>query len=1008
MKTQKTILASVIALMFTPVHAADAAKAENAEKESEIEVIEVTGTFSSNLRSALNDKKLSNVIQDGISADDIGALPALDLGEALQAVPGIQLNREGERRESSVNLRGLPSSFVMTTANGQAFSTPSRSTNQLTNANPFGAYDPAIFNGITVIKSPSADMVEGGISGNIDMKLGRALSMPEQSLKLQLGARHEELNDENDPEFVISGSKHLDDGKFAIAGTVAWSKQTFRRDTIKINNYKPLNSRNKFDTEAAGQSYDEWVAQQNAEVGMPLNARVNAPGQIRQETEVNDGDRLSASFGLEWQPTEKLNFGANILYTDRTMDDNQLQQHIAQPDDNRVKINPLSAPRATGEFTDDGKEVWSVSDIDVRNMRSEHHSRIWDLETSSQAFIFDGEYTGDDWTLSGAITLSEATSSLDEVIVAQKFVPGWDGRHGLNAHIDTGEGNIGNFVSTMQTDHPDWFNLTDANHEWSDPYMVLSNRADIRDTTGGSTYGVRLFTIGGKKETIDRESESLEFNAERFFDSAITSVKFGYRYSSEDTDSEQYKYGTVGLDMRGLTLNNVAPHFTKGNDFFGGTAPGHLGADGTGARWLAVDPEALIAQLATTVDISQIECSGNGECPVLTDRGTIERGGQQGSSLDYVTVIDTHAAFAMANFEFEAGDIPVTGNLGLRYVNSDVTASAPLYDKKDVSKSVIHKSYNDYDYLLPSLNVSAELDDDLVLRFAYSEGLVRPNLRAAKPTSTINIGGSYLPDDPTASQSVKVELPGTAIDPYEATSYDLSLEWYNREGSAITVAVFQKDVSNFISTGVSCDNETLARTGFSDIVGTISYDAAEDRCTTSGVEGSILPDSDVNLKESINIDNDITVKGYELSLQQNLDFLPAPWNGLGGVLNYSHTTQDSDADNDVLIAGISEDTYNAIAYFEQENWGVRLSYNYRSDYLLQSFGTFNGLGNKSVEAAGRLDFAAYYNITEDTKINFKAYNLTEELYEEYQGVEWQPRATHFDGRVFSLSINHIF
>ena len=227
---QASIVASVAGISTSVLAADEVAKA----KVVGVEVIEVTGVRSS-LEDALNIKRNASSIVDAISAKDMDSLPALNLGEALQAVPGIQLNREGERRESSVNLRGLPSGFVNTTVNGQSISGASRSDKTLGAPNPFGAYDAQIFNGVRVIKSATADMVEGGISGTIDQKLLRALSSPEQSLKINLGARYEELNDTKDPEFAINGSKHFDDGKLAVVGTLAYSKQSFRRDTIKIN-----------------------------------------------------------------------------------------------------------------------------------------------------------------------------------------------------------------------------------------------------------------------------------------------------------------------------------------------------------------------------------------------------------------------------------------------------------------------------------------------------------------------------------------------------------------------------------------------------------------------------------------------------------------------------------------------------------------------------------------------------------------------------------------------------
>ena len=161
---KRTLLSTLIALAAAPALAQE----QGAET---LEEVVVTAQFQRNLDNALDVKRNAATIVDGISADDIGTLPALDMGEALQAVVGVQLNREGERRESSINLRGMPSGFVLTTANGQSFASPSRSDKAFGAPNPFGAYDPAIFNGTDVIKTQTAAMQEGGIAGVVDLKL---------------------------------------------------------------------------------------------------------------------------------------------------------------------------------------------------------------------------------------------------------------------------------------------------------------------------------------------------------------------------------------------------------------------------------------------------------------------------------------------------------------------------------------------------------------------------------------------------------------------------------------------------------------------------------------------------------------------------------------------------------------------------------------------------------------------------------------------------------------------
>jgi hypothetical protein len=138
------------------------------ETDPNIEVIQVTSVRGA-LENALSVKRSASSIVDHLSAEDIGQLPALDLGDALQTIPGVQLNADGGDRASTINLRGLPfaSTGLSTTAQGVS--------------NPFGAFEAAIFRGATVIKAPTADLPAGGIGGYIDKKLPRALWIQDET-----------------------------------------------------------------------------------------------------------------------------------------------------------------------------------------------------------------------------------------------------------------------------------------------------------------------------------------------------------------------------------------------------------------------------------------------------------------------------------------------------------------------------------------------------------------------------------------------------------------------------------------------------------------------------------------------------------------------------------------------------------------------------------------------------------------------------------------------------------
>ncbi|WP_043319623.1 TonB-dependent receptor [Microbulbifer sp. HZ11] len=970
----KTLLSTVIALAAAPALA---------QEGDTLEEVVVTAQFQRNLDNALDVKRNASTIVDGISADDIGTLPALDMGEALQAVAGVQLNREGERRESSINLRGMPSGFVQTTANGQTFASPARSTKAFGAPNPFGAFDPAVFNGTNVIKTQTAAMQEGGIAGTVDLVLPRALDKDDGKLSLSVAGRSEQLADALDTEMVLSGSKHLITDRLAVTATLATSEQTFRRDTVKINRYDNIPSNGNF-VGADGEDYATWAADNN----LPDNAVVKMPGELRQGSELNEGSRTSFSGGIEFQANDNLKLGLNVLYTERDMNENGQQELDLRTRSGGTIITPNSAPRNTGKVDDNGNPIFVVSDILFDQVDYRNTSRIWDTYEQSQAVLMDAEWANDDWTVDGLVSLSSAENNWNELFYTPIFQAG---SSGISGRLYTGEGDIGNFVTEFSG-----LENVNLDGEW----LVKDTLSSSGVTTLVDNPKIQAL-ITGTYETLETEANSFEINAKRALELPVVSaVSFGYRFSNQTQDSDRLRSSPTGVDLNGI-LNNAAignPAYVDQGSFFGGDAPGFAGA---GGGWFALDVDALNALAAASIgDVAPDPVTG--EIPVrVPTTGLIARGGQQSAGLIYDVELDTSALYLMTDLEFMVADLPVSGNVGVRYVSSEQTASSPYYafGATDINNPEQRAVDSDYDFLLPSVNLAVDLREDLMLRLGYGESISRPNVRAATPATTIS----------SRPGEVSINLPGADVEPFSARSYDISLEWYNREGSAITIAAFQKDIDNFFTAVASCDAGLLSEYNVN--VGSLSV--AGDNCITNGVDAYDVIDADyimagdqVSITKIQNVDEQIEVRGYEVSVQQNLSFLPYPWSGFGGIVNYSSTSQDSPLE--ARIPGISDDTYNVIGYWEDGPFGVRLAYNYRSEYELESVGTFNGEGNKNVKAAGRLDLSAYYNVTDNFTLSFKGYNLTEALYEEYQDTEFQPRATHFDGRIFVLQAKYNF
>jgi TonB-dependent receptor len=150
-------------------------KAEPSNQE-----IVVTGIRGS-LSKALATKRNSQVIVDSISAQDIGALPDRTVSEALQRIPGITLQRTGDvntlegsdpgrvpAEGGGVFIRGL--SWTRSELNGHdVFSANSG------RGLSFEDVSPDLMGSVDVYKTPSADMVEGGIAGIVDLRTRKPL-----------------------------------------------------------------------------------------------------------------------------------------------------------------------------------------------------------------------------------------------------------------------------------------------------------------------------------------------------------------------------------------------------------------------------------------------------------------------------------------------------------------------------------------------------------------------------------------------------------------------------------------------------------------------------------------------------------------------------------------------------------------------------------------------------------------------------------------------------------------
>jgi TonB-dependent receptor len=340
---------------------------------------------------------------------------------------------------------------------------------------------------------------------------------------------------------------------------------------------------------------------------------------------------------------------------------------------------------------------------------------------------------------------------------------------------------------------------------------------------------------------------------------------------------------------------------------------------------------------------------------------------------------DTLAIYVSFDLSTEISGMPFKANLGVRYEDTEVTSYSvenpvsgfnwitPLEMSKirsaDEQSSLLE---GDYTNTLPSVNLSLDIQDDLVARVSYSTTIARSDIDAMFPATSLNnhfSGGPF-----RASQG------NPSLLPYESDNIDLSLEWYYEEGSYASIGYFSKDVDNYIGVGeefrsINGPNGPLTDPSVNPR-GTCP-DGSTANPNPDCVSQSNDPIITWEVTTPIN-QEDTTVDGWELNIQHMFGD-----SGFGAIANYTlvDSTDEFDVhslDNGLAVTGLS-DSANLVAFYEKDDISLRIAYNWRDDFLLKS-----GSAPVFTEAYSQIDISANYDINESVSVFLEGINITDE------------------------------
>lgn len=934
--------------------------AQDSGLDDEDEIV-VTGIRAS-LKNAQDIKRDADTFVDSITASDIGALPDRSVLEALQRVPGVSISRfaAGDDPDhfsvegSGVVIRGL--SYVRSEFNGRDAFTANNG-----RALGFADVPPELVGGVDVFKNQTADMIEGGISGVVNLKTLLPFDRPERVISATIEGTYTDLAEEWSPSGSAQFSDRWDtkNGEFGLLGNISYSNLKSRSDGSQVSPLYP---------------YDDGAG-----------GAIAAPSGANIRTQFFDRDRLGIALAGQWASNDGttiltgqfIRSEASNAWTERGM--------VSEEDPNARRSNTFSdltsvslpggttvpfsrdnvSPVGVGSLFESG--VISSQDAGwygFPGVRVANSTRVSDTDTVTSDYSLNMKWAPSDRlraNLDAQYVESTVENSDISVFIAQPMDIALNLGDCATGFTNCGDPTIGyglnpGSAGTSTTDPSTAYWRAAMDHFEDSEGDELALRADVEyDFEDGGWF--KSVRVGGRFAERDQLTRWSNYNWGNL--------------------SEAWAGGVVDAGSVGNIEEFTFDNFRRGDVL-------------TGSNTFLFATEELVSDYRALVDFTQ----NSGAFP---NEGWNPHGGTRadfGPEQLSDTTETTMALYARVDFgqdDVDAfGGIDIEGNYGLRIVNTEIDArgftnyqaeqrcttnnGGPEAGLDTVCatlaqgsiENVASNSFVDY---LPSFNLKLGLSDELIMRFAAARSISRPDVGSLRNFRNIRADIQSFGQPGSGNESFSfnrfiVDGGNPDLRPVKASKLDGSLEYYFNDVGSFTASVFYQELEDIISSGstsVAIGNVSSQFTG----------------ATNSG---------------------DGNVKGFELAYQQFYDFLPGALSGFGLQANYTYVDQSripNSAISSVRTGGVAEftepfpidslerlskHTYNIVGLYENDKIEARLAYNWRSDFLLTAADVITRLPVYN-EATGQLDASFKYQFTPQFQVGVQGVNLLSEITE---------------------------
>jgi TonB-dependent receptor len=947
------------------------ATAQESSSAAEIGEITVTG-FRASLAEALNRKRESNQILEAVSAEDIAKFPDQNIAEALQRLPGVQIDRENGQG-TKVRIRGLDQNVTL--LNEEIFQSGlelyTLGEGNFRNTDSLEGIPSELLGGVDVFKSPTAAQVEGGLGGIVNLRTRSPFALSGTTIAGNVRfAESTESRESWEPLGALLFGHEFSE-RAAVMATVSYDKQTLNTDVLGGDNRGNWRFSNRGDRAAVPQDYF-------------------APEYRYTTDRDEERERLGGSLSFAFRPSESTEIQADWFHSDLEI----LTSEASLKFPFTVESPGLDT---TLPFEIDENGVLISGTMIANSAEAISFVKNTDITADNfqLAFKFD-----DGGALRGRVLAAyseadqESGSANSDVRYTRYTV-----RNGTDAGVVPNAAAPANYRFFYDNNGGTLPSFTMVGNE--DLYTNPANGFFKSHWAFADTTEVENWAVRG----------DLEFNPPFIEDEGVV-FSGGLRLAERNVE---YEFGRYLADYSGSGELDGS-QFNQNWTPFGYFQDGAIGyksceipaSEGANFQFAPCarfgNSPALITPYETfpavggrVESITDFWDSGTvaGNSVLVQDRSQMENAAAWIQALypntpfafftqpleSFQVEEQTTSGYLMADMGQPGDNYHV--NVGVRLIHTELTVDQnaalpnPRFFGTDSWNGVLadfetvaHK--RSYDDILPSANVVLDVTDQSKVRASAARVVARQPL--------FDLGRGFATDftresDPT---SPFVDLfrftSGSAgnpeLDPFRASQFDLGYEYYFGRQGLVSVTGFWKEVDSFITL------ETQPE---------FVMDQA------GGREGPVT--------RPVNGGGGY-IRGFEVGGQMAFD-----WGG-GFAVNYTYSDSESptfnDVDSNLPIPGVAENAFNAQIYYENYGFQGRLSYSWRDKSFDSNFGfadaTFSGTTQTNITRTygvwnrdyGQLDGQIGYQVSKNFLITVEAINITEEDFSQYLQYENLP------------------